>query len=102
LVVIDAALLILALYFIQEGEAQRAHPNLWFFVDFPTKLLPLAYAAAILMIPNLAVTALTLIRNLYRRRWPWVTTLVAAILLSVIIAMIGWSGVGEIIKPGGW
>ncbi|MDP9212032.1 MAG: hypothetical protein M3N59_02020 [bacterium] len=100
LVLINVGLLILALYFIQEGEAQRAHPDLRFFVDFPVVLLPLAYAAALLLIPNFAVTAFVLARNLYRRRWPWVTTFVSAVLLAVITAMVGWDGVATIIKPG--
>ncbi len=100
LILINVALLILALYFIQEGEAQRTHPDLRFFVDFPVVLLPLAYAAALLLIPNFAVTAFVLARNLYRRRWPWVTTLVSVVLLAIITMAVGWDGVATIINPG--
>ncbi len=99
LVIIDVALLALALYFIQEGMAQRANPDVRFFVRFPAELLPLAYVAALLLLPNFAVTGLALARNLYRRRWPWVTTFVSAILLAVITAVVGWDGVVTIISP---
>jgi hypothetical protein len=100
LVVIDSLLLVLAFYFIQEGQAQRANPNLVFFVDFPTGLLPLAYLAVLLLLPNFAVIFFAIVRNLYRRRWPWLTTAMAVILLGVIGYQLGLDGIRTIIDPG--
>ena len=92
-------LLILALYLLQEGLAQKATPGLRFFVDFPTELLPLAYAAALLLLPNLALSFFVVLRGLPKRRWPWVTTVLAAILLGVIVVNLGLDAVLTIISP---
>lgn len=101
LLVINLLLLTLALYFIQEGVAQQqaAGKPITFFVDFPTELLPLAVIAVLLLIPNLAVIALSLLRNLYRRRWPWITTFIATVLLAIITLKVGFDGVLTIIDP---
>lgn len=92
-------LLALALYFIQEGVAQQSKPDIQFFVEFPTKLLPLAYAVPILLIPTVAISAITIRRKLEPRRWPWVTTLLAASALGIIVAELGLDGVATIIDP---
>lgn len=93
------ALLILALYLIQEGRAQAATPGIAFFVDFPTELLPLAYAAVILLLPNFALSVFVILRRLRRRRWPWLTTAAAALLLGVLVGTLGLSEVWTIIDP---
>lgn len=101
LLVLDAVLLILAFFLIQEGQAQAADTNSKvFFVEFPTELLPLAYAAAVLLVANFAITFFTLLRGLYVRRWPWVTTLTAGILLGVVCAQVGFENVWGIVDPG--
>lgn len=95
----DLLLIVLALYLIQEGEAQRARPDVPFFVHFPITFLPLAYAALILLVTNLALVFFVVLRGLRRRRWPWVTTLLAIVCLGIIVAQIGFGGVYTIIHP---
>lgn len=97
--VLNILLLTLGLYFIQEAQAQRANPDFHFFVPFPQPLLPLAYAAVLLLLPNFAIIAITIKRRLWKRRWPWVTTALAAVLLLVVAAKIGPAGVWAIISP---
>ena len=100
LVAINFVLLALALFLIQEGLAQQANDgNLFFFVKFPTELLPMAYLASFLLIVNFALTFLTLWHRVKIRRWPWATTSVAAALLLVICFTVGWPGVWTIINP---
>lgn len=101
LLLLDILLVTLAFYLIQEGTAQRANPHLIFFVKFPVVLLPLAYVATVILIPNFAVTTFTLLRGLRKRRWPWVTTAVSALLLGVIVAKLGLHDVWVIIHPAG-
>lgn len=93
-------MLALALYFIQEGEAQRSHPNVGFFVHFPRPLLPVAYAAAVVLIPTLAVAVLAAMRRAPLGRWPWIGTAVAVILLIVLTVGVGGpDAVRTIIDP---
>lgn len=61
--------------------------------------MPLAYAALLVVVPNFAITAFTLLRGLYIRRWPWAVTLLALVLLTPIVWKIGLNGVWTIIDP---
>ncbi len=88
--VADLLLLGLALYFVQEGEAQRAAAKgVTFFVHFPQPLLPVAYAAAVVLIPTLALTILAGMRRAPLGRWPWIGTALAVILLIVLTVGVG-------------
>ncbi len=92
----------LAVYLAQEGRAQAAAPpgQVVFFVRFPKELLPLVYVAIMLLVLNFAISFFTLWRGLHVRRWPWVTTGLAAVLLVVVCAKIGFGNVWGIIDPG--
>lgn len=94
-------LLGLALYFIQEGEAQRtAGHGVTFFVHFPQPLLPAAYAAAVVLIPTLAVAVLAGLRRAPLGRWPWIGTALAVILLTILTVGVGGpDAVRTIIDP---
>lgn len=90
----------LAFFLIQEGMAQAADTGTKvFFVEFPTELLPLAYISGLLLIANFAITFFTLLRGLYVRRWPWVSSLVAAVLLGIVCAEVGFGNVWSIVDP---
>lgn len=99
LVVVNVFLATLALYLLQEGRAQQANPSLGFFIDFPMRLLPLAYAALGIAIANFAIVAMTAWRRLPKRRWPYVMTLLAVVALGVLVAEIGLDGVRAIVDP---
>jgi len=99
LLAVNVFVLALALYLLQEGRAQQASPNISFFVDFPTKLLPLGYLALGTAIANFSILAITAWRRLPKRRWPFVTTLLAVIALGVIVAELGVGNVRAIIDP---
>lgn len=87
---VDALLLLLALYFIQEGQAQRARPDAAFFVDFPDALLPLGYAAVILLVPTIALMLLATLRRLPVGRGSWIASGLA--ILALLILTIGVGG----------
>ncbi len=89
--VVQALLLVLALYFIQEGQAQQAaaKTGVTFFVHFPPLLLPVAYAAAIVLIPTLAATILAVMRRAPLGRWPWIGTGIAVALLIILTVGVG-------------
>lgn len=97
---VDVLLLLLALYFIQEGLAQQAHPEVSFFVDFPDTLLPLGYAVVILLIPTVALALLATIRGFPLGRWPWIASGLAALALLVLTVGVGGpDAVWTIIDP---
>ena len=80
----------LALYFIQEGEAQRrAAGAVEFFVDYPGWLLPVAYTAAVVLVLTLAVTVLSALKRIPLGRWPLIGTVLAVILSIVLTAGVG-------------
>ena len=97
---LDFGLLVLAFYFLQEGMAQHgAAPSVKFYVDFPDWLTYLAGAATVLLMPNFAINALVLRRNLQPRRWVWLTTAIAIALLATVTIVIGPRDVLTIINP---
>lgn len=87
------------MYFAQEGIAQKTHPNIPYFVDFPQQFLLFIYTASLLFIINLSFLGLTLFRRLPKRYWPWVTTALAVVCLGLVVNDIGWHGVRVIIDP---
>lgn len=100
MIALDVVLLILAFYFLQEGMAQRAAgPTVEFFVEFPHWLVYPAGAAALVLLPNFAVNILTLLRDLPPRRWVWLTTGLAVVLLAVVTVVLGVDDVLTVINP---
>jgi hypothetical protein len=99
LVILNVLVLTLALFFIQEGSAQKLHSGVHFFVTFPTKLLPLCYLAALLTLPNLAILFFTTLRRLRKRIWPVVTTVLAVVLVGIVVVKLGPGGVLTVIDP---
>lgn len=95
----NVLVVVLALFLLQEGRAQQANPNIGYFVDFPIRLLPLAYAALGIAIANFAILAITAWRRLPRRRWPFVMTLLAVAALAVIAGSLGLDDLRTIIDP---
>lgn len=99
LLLLSVLIFVVALFFIQEGEAHRAKPGIVFFVDFPAQLLIPSYVAAVLMIPNFAILLFTWWRRLYKRRWPYVFALIGTFCLGIVVWHIGFGGVLSIIDP---
>lgn len=98
---VDVALLTLALYFIQEGQAQAgASAALVFFVDYPGWALPVSYATAAVLVVTLAATVLAGVKRSPLGRLPLIGTALAVILLVVLTAAVGGpDAVRTIIDP---
>lgn len=90
----------LALYFIQEGEAQRSATDaVVFFVDYPDWALPVSYVTAVVMVITLALTVLAAWRGSLGRG-PVIGTALGVILLIALTAAVGGpDAVRTIIDP---
>jgi hypothetical protein len=95
------ALLILSLYFVQEGIAQwNASSGLVFFVDYPDWALPVSIVTSVVLVLTLALDVLTIVKRRPLGRGVLAGAVIGIILLVVLTSAVGGpDAVRTIIDP---